>query len=156
MALFLSTTVNKLDKKGRVSVPARWRAALAGQSFHGIVAYPSFISATIEASGIDRIERLSESIDRFDPFSEERNAFAVAILANSRELPFDSGGRIALSEDLIAHAGLNDGAAFVGQGATFQIWEPKAFAAYEAEARARARDERNSLSLRRPEEPGGP
>ena len=154
MALFLSTAVNRLDKKGRVSVPARWRAALSGQSFHGVVAYPSFVSTAIEASGIDRIEALSESIDRFDPFSEERNAFAVAILANSREVPFDSGGRIVLSEDLIAHAGLGDRAAFVGQGATFQIWEPEAFAAYEAEARALARDGRNALSLRRPQGTG--
>jgi MraZ protein len=153
MALFLSTTVNKIDKKGRVSVPARWRAGLSGQSFHGIVAYPSFINTAIDASGIDRIERLSESIDRFDPFSEERNAFGVAILANSRELPFDSEGRVVLSEDLIAHAGLADRAAFVGQGAIFQIWQPEAFASYEAEARTRAREGRNALRLRGSEGP---
>ena len=155
MVLFLSTTVNRLDKKGRVSVPARWRAGLSGQSFHGIVAYPSFINTAIEASGIDRIEVLSESIDRFDPFSEERSDFAVAILASVRELPFDTEGRIVLSEELIAHAGLGERAAFVGQGATFQIGEPEAFAAYEREARARAREGRHALSLRRPEGAGG-
>ena len=40
MALFLDTFVNKIDRKGRVSVPATFRAALDGQAFHGIVALP--------------------------------------------------------------------------------------------------------------------
>ena len=76
-------------------------------------------------------------------------------LASVRELPFDTEGRIVLSEELIAHAGLGERAAFVGQGATFQIWEPEAFAAYESQARARAREGRHALSLRRPEGAGG-
>ena len=69
MALFTSTTVNKVDKKGRVSVPASFRLALAGQTFNGVVVFPSFVQSAIEASGIDLIERLAASVERFDPFT---------------------------------------------------------------------------------------
>jgi len=155
VALFLSTIINKLDKKARVSVPATYRAGLAGQSFHGIIAYPSFVGPFIEGCGVDRMERISASIDQFDPFSEERDAFAVSILSNSHQLPFDSEGRIGLPNALISHAGLTDRIAFVGLGATFQLWEPEHFAAFEREARERARNDRNALRLRTSQESPG-
>ena len=90
MALFLSTFEKPIDKKARVSVPPQFRAALGNQEFKGIVAYPSFINPAVEASGYDRILQLSESIETFDPFSEERDAFATAILA---ECQLNVGGR---------------------------------------------------------------
>src|SRR5258708_29192718 len=63
MALFLSTHVNKVDKKGRVSVPAQFRSAVVGQSFPGIVAFRSFILAVIGAAGIERMEKDNEAPD---------------------------------------------------------------------------------------------
>ena len=150
MALFLSTFVNRIDRKGRVSVPAPFRTVLATQTFPGVVAFPSFVVAAVEASGIDRVERLSASIDRLDPFGDEHDAFAISILAESHQLSFDSEGRIALPDALREHANISDRAAFAGRGATFQIWEPEAFRAYQEEARKRARDERTSLRLGEP------
>ena len=130
--LFLSTYQNKVDKKGRVSVPAPFRAALGkvalkGEEFSGIIAYGSFINRCIEACGIDRIRKLSGRIELLDPFSEERDAFATTILGGSQQLPFDGEGRVMLPEPLIELAGLADMAIFVGKGETFEIWEPRAF-----------------------------
>src|SRR5581483_12278244 len=71
VALFLSTFVNKVDRKGRVSVPATFREALAGQAFNGIVAYRSFKLPSVEASGIDRMEEMSARIAALDEFSED-------------------------------------------------------------------------------------
>ncbi len=133
-----------------MSVPAPFRTVLAAQTFPGVVAFPSFVVSAIEASGIDRIERLSAGIDEFDPFGDEHDAFAISILADSHQLAFDSEGRIVLPDVLREHAGISGRAAFVGRGATFQIWEPDAFRAYQEEARKRARDGRTSLRL------GGP
>src|SRR4051812_17549324 len=130
MALFLSTYVNKLDKKGRISVPAPFRTVLAEQKFAGIVAYGSFINPCIEGCGFDRIERLSASIDALDPYSDERDAFATTILGGSMQLAFDSEGRVFLPESLIELARIVDQAVFVGKGATFEIWEPTTFNAY--------------------------
>ena len=143
--LFLSTYSNKIDKKGRVSVPSNFRAKLAEQSFNGIVAYPSFINGCVEACGIERIQKLSERIDSLDPFSEEHDVFSTSILASSRELPFDTEGRVMLTEELIEAAKLDGTAVFVGKGQTFEIWEPESFKLHAARARDIAREKRLNL-----------
>ncbi len=153
MALFLSTFTNKLDKKGRVSVPAQFRAALVGQEFAGIIAYASFINPCIEACGFDRIAKLSANIESLEPFSEERDAFATAILGGSVQISFDGEGRVMLPEPLLKDAGIKDQVLFVGKGETFEMWEPKAFEEYAARARALAREKR--LRLRSDSPTGG-
>lgn len=147
MALFLSTYVNKIDKKGRISVPANFRNTLNDQAFKGIIAYPSFVNGCIEACGMDRIERLSESIDDLDPFSDERDAFATAILGGSMQLPFDGEGRVMLPESLISEAQISAKAVFVGKGATFEIWNPEQFESYSAKAKDLAHRQRGALRL---------
>lgn len=147
VALFLSTFVNKVDRKGRVSVPASFRAVLSQQSFSGVVAFPSLMHQAIEGSGIDRFEKLAEGIDDLNPFSDEHDDFSKAIFGKAHQLPFDGEGRIILPEVLLNHAGISDQAAFVGQGRRFQIWEPGAFAAHETDAVERAKRERASLKL---------
>jgi MraZ protein len=143
--LFLSTYHNRIDKKGRISVPASFRAALAGQEFSGIVANASFINPCIEGCGMDRIVKLHERMESLDPFSEERDAFATTLFGESVQLGFDSEGRVSLPEPLIAAANLVEQAVFVGKGEIFEIWEPKAFADYAKRARELARDKRYQL-----------
>ncbi len=149
MALFLSTFINKIDRKGRVSVPAPFRSALADQRFPGIVAFSSFRDSynAIEASGMDRMERLSASIDRLNPFSDEHDDFASVIFGTSVQISFDGEGRIILPAHLRGHANIADQAAFVGHGATFQIWQPAALEAFQNEARQRAGAARETLRL---------
>lgn len=144
--LFLSTFQNKIDKKGRVSVPAPFRSVLAKDAeFSGIIAYASFINKCIESCGVERIRKLSARIETLDPFSEERDAFATTILGGSVQLPFDSEGRVMLTEYLIDIAGIKEMATFVGKGETFEIWEPGAFAEYAARSRDIAREKRLRL-----------
>jgi len=140
VALFLSTFVNKVDRKGRVSVPATFRAAVAGQSFAGIVVFPAINHPALEASGIERLEDMASRVEALPEFSDDRDAIS-AIFADVQQLPFDSEGRIVLPLELCEHAGivLEGGAAFVGNGSTFQIWEPERFARHQQERRSRAR-----------------
>jgi MraZ protein len=153
LALFLSTFVNKVDRKGRVSVPATFRAALSGQNFNGIIVFPSFKLPALEASGIDRMEEMSDRIDALAEFSEDREALS-SILADAQQLPFDGEGRIVLPEALGQHAGIAETATFVGLGRTFQIWEPQRFAKHQQEMRERARRQGTTLpAQRRPEAP---
>jgi MraZ protein len=101
----------------------------------------------IEASGIDRIEKLSESIDSLDPFSEERDAFATSILGGCQQMSFDADGRVLLPESLIEAAELTEKAVFVGKGQTFEIWTPEKFEDYATAAREMAKAKRGALSL---------
>jgi MraZ protein len=133
----MSTYVNKVDRKGRVSVPATFRTALADQSFDGIVAFPSLDCDALEATGIDTMEAISAGIDEIEDLEEQ--GLANLILARSVRLPFDPEGRIILPEKLAAHAHITETAAFVGRGSTFQIWEPDRYGAREAALLERTR-----------------
>ena len=61
--MFLSSYENKIDKKGRVSVPATFRSHLSALGYNGFISYPSFNHYALEACSQDRIEKLSNTID---------------------------------------------------------------------------------------------
>ena len=143
--MFLSTHENKLDKKGRVSVPASFRSYLSSMGYNSVICYPSFNNPSIEASPQSRIEKLSDSIDSLNPFEEKRDIFATSVLADSVNLQFDSEGRISISSKLLKHAKIKQKMLFVGQGKTFQIWEPTVFEKFKAQARKKANLNRASL-----------
>jgi len=143
--MFLSTYENKLDKKGRVSVPASYRSHLSNLGYNGVVCYPSFNNQSIEACSQDRIEKLSNTIDALNPFEEKRDFFATSILSESVNLQFDTEGRITLTSKLLKHAKIKNTMIFVGQGNTFQIWEPMAFEKFRVHARKKSNINRASL-----------
>ena len=143
--MFLSTYENKLDKKGRVSVPASFRSYLSNLGYNGVVCYPSFNNQSIEAWPQDRIEKITQAIDSLNPFEEKRDFFATSILSESINLQFDTEGRISLTTKLLKHAKIKNSMLFVGQGKTFQIWEPANFEKFKINARKKANINRASL-----------
>ncbi len=126
MKAFIGTFVNKIDAKGRISVPAPFRMVVQARGLAGVALYPSLTDACIEGCGLDRIETLAESLPDDALPGVRQDAIAHLIIGTARETPFDGGGRIVLPEDFMAKAGLTDKGAFVGKGRVFQIWEPAA------------------------------
>ncbi|MBI2707350.1 MAG: division/cell wall cluster transcriptional repressor MraZ [Proteobacteria bacterium] len=147
MTLFLSTFINKLDKKGRVSVPASFRLMLGGQTFQGIVGFRSYKLPTIEGMGIDRMQRLSESVDQFDVFSEAQDDLTATIFADAQMMAFDGDGRVVVPPLLLEHAKIQESVAFVGRGATFQIWNPTLFEDHQKEARKRVHEKKATFKI---------
>ena len=143
--MFLSSYENKLDKKGRVSVPASYRSYLSNLGYNGVICYPSFNNPSIEAWPQDRIEKISNAIDALSPFEEKKDYFATSILSESINLQFDSEGRISLTPKLLKHAKIKNSMLFVGQGKTFQIWEPTTFEKFRTKSRNKSNLFRNSL-----------
>jgi len=143
--MFLSVYENKLDKKGRVSVPAPFRSHLSNLGYNGIICFPSFNNQSIEAWPQDRIEKISNAIDNLNPFEEKKDYFATSILSESINLQFDSEGRVLLSKKLLKHAKIKNNMLFVGQGKTFQIWEPTTFEKFRVTARKKSNINRSSL-----------
>jgi len=140
---FVSTVTNKLDAKGRVSVPASFRAILAAQDTLGIYCLPSFSSPALEAFGSALIAEVQSRLDHLDPFfSEDHDSRAQAILAASVFLSFDDEGRIHIPENFVAHAHLKERVTFVGLGRKFQIWDPERFAPVERQRLDQARKAR--------------
>ena len=143
--MFLSSFENKIDKKGRVSVPATFRSHLSSMGYNGFISYPSFNHAALEACSQDRIEKLSDTIDTLNPFEEKRDYFATSVLSESENLQFDTEGRVSISEKLLQHAKITNNVLFVGLGKTFQIWEPKIFDKFKTFAKKKAFQNRSNL-----------
>jgi len=143
--MFLSNFENKIDKKGRVSVPSPFRSYLSSMGYNGFISYPSFNHSALEACSQDRIEKLSNTIDSLNPFEEKRDFFATSILSESVNLQFDTEGRISLTEKLLKHAKVKNNILFVGLGKTFQIWDPKLFEKFKITARKKAYQNRSNL-----------
>ena len=143
--MFLSAYENKLDKKGRVSVPASFRSYLSNLGYNGIICFPSFNNQSIEAWPQDRIEKISNTIDNLNPFEEKKDYFATSILSESTNLQFDGEGRILITTKLLKHAKIKNSMLFVGQGKTFQIWEPATFEKFRVTARKKSNINRSGL-----------
>ena len=140
MTHFLGSHQSRLDAKGRVSVPATFRAALKADSDSAMmILRPSHQHACIEAWPTTVFNALATPLDQFDVFSDAQNDLATTLYADATPLEADKEGRIVLPEWLLRHAGITDAMEFMGLGKTFQIWHPDAAERRRAEARERAR-----------------
>ena len=126
-------------------MPADFRSYLNSMGYSGVVCYPSFNNPSIEACPQNRIEKLSDSIDSLNPFEEKRDIFATSVLAESVNLQFDTEGRISIPHKLLKHTKIKSSILFVGQGKTFQIWEPNAYEKFRIQAKRKANLNRSSL-----------
>lgn len=145
MTIFLSTFVNRIDKKGRVSVPASFRAVL-GPKAPGIVVFRSLQYEALDACSTSHLEILSKSLEKLDLAPEMYELIETTIFGGSVQIPFDSEGRITLPPHLAHPLNITTEAAFVGRRKTFQIWDPEKLTAHEAAARSAARAKDISLS----------
>ena len=97
----------------------------------------------------DRVEKISNSIDSLNPFEEKKDYFATSILSESISLQFDSEGRILITDKLLKHAKIKNKMVFVGQGKTFQIWEPSNYEKFKVIAKRKSNIYRTSLKWER-------
>lgn len=147
MALLVGRHINKIDSKGRISVPKPFRAAMGEQGFAGIYAYPSFKYPAIESCGETFMRRLSESLESLEMFSDDQDDLASVILENAHSLPFDPEGRVVLPKELLDYAGIDKQALFVGRGPHMQIWDEAAYDKHRGQAFQRARSRGATLRL---------
>lgn len=143
--LFMDTVQNKVDAKGRVSLPSDYRAIVKDLSTE-IVLYRSLSSPCIEGCTEDLLGKLSSDIETsLDFFSQEQDDLTSIIFGDAKRFQFDSTGRIVLTEKLLRHANIKDTAVFVGKGRKFQIWNEDNWAKEEARIRKEALKKRPSL-----------
>ncbi|MEO0327546.1 MAG: transcriptional regulator MraZ [Pseudomonadota bacterium] len=133
MDRFLSNTINKVDKKGRVSIPASFRPVIGANS--KLYTLLGVDQPAVDAGGIELIERGEQYIEELDPFSAEYEHYSFVLHGDSSELKIDGEGRISLPDIIREHTGISDQVAFVGRGHFFQLWEPEQLQAYREDVR---------------------
>jgi MraZ protein len=135
MDRFLSNTINRVDRKGRVSIPAPFRAILAGlPSLHVIL---NVDRETVDCGGPDLLRVNEARLAQMDPFSEEYEFWSFHLMGDTDQLKIDPEGRIALTANIREHTGIDSEVVFVGRGNFFQMWEPSRFHEYRSLARSK-------------------
>ena len=134
MTSFISTYHNKVDRKGRVSVPAQFRERLADFGCRELVAYPSPRHKAIESlpkTVFDKLmqKRTDRNVEEGDfervLFGDSRDIVVDTMMGLATPLPIDTEGRVLLPAHLLEHAQIDERATFTGRGDRIQIWSPE-------------------------------
>ena len=143
MPLLVGKHVNKIDRKGRVSVPKPFRAALEeadpDSSFVGAYAFPLFKVPAIAICSEAYMSDIADRVDAFDTFSDEQDDMSAVILESAHPLPYDTEGRVVLPAELLEHAGISGEAIFVGRSKCIHVWDPEAHREHNKNAFERLR-----------------
>jgi len=129
--------VNRIDAKGRVSVPAHFRTVVQSRGYSELYAIRQLDIPALDVGGLDLLDRYEERIGQEDPFLQTADDMSFFVHGDGGFLKLDQDGRITVTDFIREHTGITTDVAFVGRGNFFQIWEPEKLAAYGAEVRAR-------------------
>ena len=140
---FLSKHTFKLDRKGRVSVPAPYRARLVALGFKSFLAVPSLTDPAVQCHSPDLLDRVQAQLDPLAAFKGGASDPVLAQLPEMTEINFDEEGRFVVPRDLIAIMGVAEEVVFAGRGLWFEIWDPKTFADHQQALLARLRENTN-------------
>ncbi|TCM75762.1 MraZ protein [Rhizobium sp. BK068] len=135
MSRFLSNATNRIDSKGRVSVPAAFRSVLAQRNVQELYCFQDFVFPAISVGGPDLLERFERQISAEDPFSPDANEMSLLIHGGGIFMKLDAEGRLMVTDFIRDFTGISDEVAFVGRADHFQLWQPQAFQAAQMQAR---------------------
>ena len=152
MDRYVSSFTKTVDGKGRVSIPAPFRLVLARDGGDTLFVTPALDVPALDCGGERLMDQIGQLLERFPSYSDERDHLSAALLGDCDQLRVDGDGRIVLSEEMKAHAGIDGEVVLVGVGHKFQMWAPGNFAVHRAEARAKARELKRQIGLA-PREP---
>ena len=145
MDLFLSQFVNRIDKKGRITLPSVFRNVLPKKSKNEIILFKSLKFNSIEGCSSERINRIAKRIDELDIFSDDQDDFTTSIFSEIVPTNIDKEGRFLIPENLKLYSNIDKEVTFIGQGHYFQMWEPKAAVARQKKSRDRLVKEKRTL-----------
>ena len=148
MDRFLSSAVNRIDTKGRVSVPAHFRSVLQKRGYQDLYALRALDVTALDVGGMDLLDRYEKRIALEDPFLQTADDMSFFCHGDGAFLKLDQDGRITVNDFIREHTGITTDVAFVGRGHFFQIWEPGQFDAYRAQARSRLLKLRQTEGMR--------
>lgn len=135
MSRFLSNATNRIDAKGRVSVPSAFRSVLAQRNVQELYCFQDFVFPAISVGGPDLLERFERQIAAEDPFSPDANEMSLLIHGGGVFMKLDAEGRLMVTDFIRGFTGISDEVTFVGRADHFQLWQPQAFVAAQAQAR---------------------
>ncbi|MDX3925063.1 MAG: division/cell wall cluster transcriptional repressor MraZ [Shinella sp.] len=139
MNRFLSNATNRIDAKGRVSVPSAFRSVLAQRDIRELYCFQDFVFPAISVGGPDVLDRFERQISAEDPFSPEANQMSLLIHGGGVFMKLDAEGRLMITDFIRDFTGITTEVTFVGRADHFQLWAPQTFESMQAAAREERR-----------------
>lgn len=144
--VFIGEHDNKIDAKGRLSIPADFRRELEegdpkwepGQNASMVMVYGNHRRNYIEVFRITDLQRVFAEIRTMPRGSKKRRDLERLYFQQAAPATVDETGRIVLGARLREKLGLDGRALVVGNGETFMIWNPDT---YETDGLAGLADE---------------
>lgn len=136
MRRFRGETENKVDNKGRVSIPAAFRRILeegdldwsSGLNPNLVIVYGRRNKKCLEGYTLSSIETVDNLVSTLPRYSNEREILERLLNSQSIYMQLDENGRIVLPLKLRELVDIKSTATFVGMGEKFQIWNPYNYA----------------------------
>ena len=144
MNRFLSNATNRIDAKGRVSVPSAFRSVLSQRDIRELYCFQDFLFPAISVGGLDLLDRFERQIASEDVFSPQANQMSLLIHGGGVFMKLDAEGRLMVTDFIRDFTGIATEVTFVGRADHFQLWQPQAF----QEMQAAAREERRQRGAR--------
>src|SRR6187431_1953436 len=116
MDRFLSSAVNRIDAKGRVSVPAHFRTVVQKRGYSDLYALRALDVPAMDVGGLDLLDRYEQRIAQEDPFLGMGDDMSFFVHGDGTFLKLDQDGRITVSDFIREHTGIATEAVFVGRG----------------------------------------
>lgn len=131
---FRGEFTQKVDGKGRVSIPSRYRRVIeagdpdwaAGKNPEFVLVYGDERRKYLECYTVSSMEELEDEIDEM-PIGDDRDLLETIYHGHSLEMSLDETGRIVLSKKLRDKLGIEEEAFFIAKGKTFQVWKPETY-----------------------------
>lgn len=139
MGRFLSSATNKIDAKGRVSVPSAFRSVLSSQGIEELYGFQDFHYPAINIGGPELLARFERRLEDLDPFSLATNRISLLIHGGGVFMKLDPEGRLMVTDFIRSYTGIEGEVTFVGRADYFQLWLPEQFLAAQKAAREELR-----------------
>ncbi len=138
---------NRIDAKGRVSVPAQFRSIIQTAGHTELYALRSLHLPALDAGGPELLTRFDTRLDSEDPFAETADDMSFYLHADGGFLKLDGDGRITVTDFIREHTGISSDVTFAGANTHFQMWHPDQFEAHRAKVRQRLVEKRRRENL---------
>ncbi|MDA3935626.1 MAG: division/cell wall cluster transcriptional repressor MraZ [Actinomycetota bacterium] len=139
--MFLGDYQHTLDAKGRVSLPAKFRAETTGK-----LVVSKGLDGCLWVFPADRYEEFADRLLSKDDFKQTSRKVQRYFMAGAADVELDSAGRISIPSVLREFAGLEKDLAVIGAGHRIEIWNADQWAAYNRDAAESIVDDAEELS----------
>ncbi|NTV02279.1 MAG: division/cell wall cluster transcriptional repressor MraZ [Chlorobiaceae bacterium] len=128
---FIGREQHAVDEKGRLLVPARFRRKIAlRQDGSGVPSVETVLyvlkadDGSLELYEPSAWAEKERQLLKLSDFNPEERLLTTMIYARLEQAELDRSGRIALSRDMLDHAGIEKDAVFIGANVKMAVWEP--------------------------------